>query len=300
MRHAYLITAYRSREQLVDLIDSLVSEESHVFVHLDKKADFSPRDVASGVRQPDGLTLIPQQLVRWGGYSHLRAILSLIRHARASSAFGYFHTLTGQCRPTRRLAFVHEYFEQNEGKEFIETFPLPASSWDGGGLNRLRYFHLNDLLDERKEVLGFPISRRLSTVAVSVQRTVGVRRPLPPTIPRFFGGSTYWSLSQSCVDNVLATLDSTPDLEDRFRHTFCAEEILFQSLIMNSPFAGSVAGSNLRYIDWHPRDGVVPAVLDERDLERIKESGALFARKFDPVISADLMRHLPFDSEPID
>jgi len=76
------------------------------------------------------------------------------------------------------------------------------------------------------------------------------------------------------------------------KYTFCPEELYFQTVIMNSKYAKNVSNNNLRYIDWNPsrvgKDSTSPAILDLNDLEKIKNSNMLFARKFDTPNSDEL------------
>jgi hypothetical protein len=87
-------------------------------------------------------------------------------------------------------------------------------------------------------------------------------------------------------------LDHHPNLEDEFKNTYCPEEILFQTLIANSPLADRISGENRRYIDWTYRNGSIPANLDESDFQKIIDSAALFARKIEPEHSASLLERL--------
>lgn len=61
---------------------------------------------------------------------------------------------------------------------------------------------------------------------------------------------------------------------------------------MNSKFAKNVVTDNLRYTDWTRRNGSRPAYLDMTDYDKIKESEAFFARKFDSDISKELYQRL--------
>jgi hypothetical protein len=65
-----------------------------------------------------------------------------------------------------------------------------------------------------------------------------------------------------------------------FRHAGIPDESFFQTILLNSPLAGSVVDDDLHYADWsegrsHPR------TLGLADLDRVLASGELFARKFD-------------------
>lgn len=294
VRHAFLITAHRDRAQLTDLVDVLTTDSSHVFVHLDRKSPFTPADVLANVRKPEGVTLVsPQLRVQWGAPSLLHATLLLLRTARRSDRYSYYHLLTGQCHPTRHPEEIFRFFREHPGREYLEVFPLPSAIWGPeGGLDRMFYFHFYGLLNAQRRVRGMRLNQQVLRLLVKLQKLAGTRRRLPGSFPTYYGGSAYWSLTGFCVDYVLGELRREPDLERAFRYTLSAEEILFQTLIMNSPFKENVSGSNLRYVDWRTRNGSLPANLDETDLEAILSSEALFARKFDPTCSRVLLERL--------
>ena len=123
------------------------------------------------------------------------------------------------------------------------------------------------------------------------QRKVGIQRSLKD-LPPLFGGSSWWSLTTTCVAWVLQYVDEHPELLRRLWMTHVPEEVFFPTVVMASPFADRVVNDHLRYMDWTPRNGNNPAVLDMSDAERIDRSGKLFARKLDHPVSTHLMEHL--------
>lgn len=282
MRHAVLITAHTSPAQVIELIDVMATPRSHVFVHVDRKSPFGSGDLLSGVSRPEQVTALePSSRVHWGGQSYLKVIVRLLRAAASHGEFGYFHLLSGQCYPTMNPRDLFAFFEGNGNREYIEIFRLPSARWSGGGLNRLEYHHWYDVLDARRQIMNLPINRKLIETAVATERLIGLRRRLPGPFETFFGGSVFWSLTGKCVEYILGYLDRAPDLVPALKNTYCPEEILFQTLIGNSPHAERVADSSMRYIDWTFRNGNIPANLDEADFPRIVDSGALIARKID-------------------
>jgi hypothetical protein len=82
-------------------------------------------------------------------------------------------------------------------------------------------------------------------------------------------------------------VQSRPDVVDFFRHVDIPDEMIFQTVLVNSELAGSVVNDNLRYIDWTRVLG--PALLEARDLPALGASPKLFARKFDVSHDADVL-----------
>jgi hypothetical protein len=67
------------------------------------------------------------------------------------------------------------------------------------------------------------------------------------------------------------------------------EEMLFQTLLMNSEFSGDCINDDLRFVKWiHGKSN--PEILDEHHFEEIRNAGSkFFARKFDAERSARLI-----------
>lgn len=81
------------------------------------------------------------------------------------------------------------------------------------------------------------------------------------------------------------------DLLTRLNNSTCAEEVFFQTLIMNSPFRDTIQKDvTLRYINWNANPA--PKYLDIDDYAEILKSNSLFCRKIDSIQSASLIEKL--------
>lgn len=293
MRHAVLVTAHRSPELLAEVINAMATPRSHVFVHIDSTASFTPGGLLPMLASPGRVRMLePRSVVNWRGYSYLAVVLRLIRAANSTEQFDFYHLLTGQCFPTVPPDEILNTFEANPDCESIECFQLPTDRWKRGGLDRMQLHHLYDRFDARKRILDIPYNQGIIYGIAGAQRIAGYRRALPGDFETFYGGSVFWSLTGTCIDYLVRYLDQHPNLEHEFRNTYCPEEILFQTVIANSPLADRISGENRRYIDWTYRNGSIPANLDESDFQRIIDSEALFARKIEPEHSASLLERL--------
>jgi hypothetical protein len=88
------------------------------------------------------------------------------------------------------------------------------------------------------------------------------------------------SLTADAVRYVLQYLGDHPEVVRFFEHTWAPDELIFQTILYNSPFRSSLVNDNLRYIDWSEAQAS-PKVLTEEDFDLLAASGKLFARKFD-------------------
>ena len=285
VQHAFLITAYRDPAALLELLRSL-DPSGPVYLHIDRRSSFSADELKALSEYPTVRYVSRQYRVRWGGRAHLLAMLDLARIAVSEGRAERLHLISGSDRPVVPHAEFRAFFEQRPTTEYLLHFPLPTPYWKGGGLDRLTRYHPLDLLDLRSDR-----QRRLRDLFLEVQSRLGISRSISH-LPPLFGGSSWWSLTRNCVQEVLRVVDARPDLLRSLSMTHVPEEVLFPTLVMNSPFASFVVNDHLRYMDWTPRDGNNPAVLDMRDLDAIKRSGKLFARKLDHPASTALIRAL--------
>ncbi len=285
MRHAILITAYKGLPNLARMVRCL-GPKAEVFIHLDHKVRVVQADMDALRAIPTVKLLSRKFRVNWGSSAHIKAILHLAEQALRDPDVGYLHLISGSDHPLLPWERFEAFMEERCGQEFLEHFPLPTRFWRNGGLDRITHWHPLDTIDIRE-----PHRSAWMDVLLRWQVRLGVQRSLRG-LPPLYGGSTWWSLSRGCVAHVLDRLEREPRLLRRFRHTRCGEEILMQTLVMDSPYAANVVNDNLRHIDWHARNGSAPAVLDLSDLPALSVSGKLFARKLESPVSEGLIAAL--------
>jgi hypothetical protein len=219
--------------------------------------------------------------VNWGGLNHLKAILLLSAEALKNQDNSFFHLITAEDVPVKSKDI---FLGLDKAKNYLEFFEMPIATWSGnGGFDRINYFHLYDLFDAKKYKQRSYIKK-----FVWLQKKINLKRSYSDKHPKkLFGGSTYWSLNSEALNYVV----NYPNKEflKRFQFTFCAEEIYFQTILLNSPYAKDIVNNNLRYMIWPSGNGGSPAYLDTCDFQAIISSDKFFARK---VKSNHELRHL--------
>lgn len=306
MKHAFIITAYRDLGSLQSLFEQLVDlPESRVYCHIDARSKKLAKDAQHYLdkkRQEDirfaRIYLQANQTIRWASSDHFQVQMQLCELAAQDGA-DYFHTMTGQCRLICTAERFAQFFQAHAGKSFMELAEMPAAHWSGnGGLDRVAYYQLFDLLDARRYGRVFDV---LNRGLLKVQRALGISRldSYPSIGKTFWGGLGYWSLHHSAMERLLAH----PALKERnYRHSLCAEEFVPHSILMNDAHTQKnpeqLINNTLRYVHWESSHGEVPGILDATHLPTLIQAQssiypALFARKFDSVISAALIAKLP-------
>lgn len=286
LRRTYVILAHEQPNHLRRLCEALDAPGARCVVHFDAASGPCPPLPANAAAVPDPLH------VNHGGFSLTQAIVKALRTA-LRDGFDYVFVMTGRDYPITPDRELLEFLADHPGQSFISFYPLVPGAPLYSHVAQ-RYF-----VDERMALPGW--TRPLTMNLERAGRVLLPPRRFPQgTVP--FRGSAHSVLTRAAAAYVLDFLD-TPDGERSlrfFRRTWGSDEMLVQTILLNSPLAGTCRyydpdrwptrdnAANLHYIDWDPtREN--PAILDERDLEPMLASGRFFARKFDEVRSRALL-----------
>jgi len=274
MKQAILITAYKDFEQLELLIDQF-DNDFNFYIHIDKKSKIQIKQIEL-LKQIENVKCVIQDFkINWGGLNHLKAYLKLSEIALKDAENEVFHLITGQDYPLKSKVEFKKFFQDNKHLNFIEFDKMPTHNWKDGGMYRLELFNFHDYINA-KNYFG----NRMHPRIFRLQKWLHIKRPLNFDL-QCYGGSTYWTLSRIVLQYVIDYTNKNPAFLNRFKFSFCAEEIYFQTIILNSEHKQNVVDNNLRFIDWESGKGGYPAFFDENDFERLVESNKFFARKID-------------------
>ena len=278
--HAVLITAYKDFPSLARLVRRLDQGSFRTFIHIDRKSRISEAHIEQ--LESLGAEVSKKFIIRWGSFAHLEAIIHLMRRATDQGHFDYIHIISGQDYP---LFDAAEFELRCDGRIFID----PRRLQDEPPFVRDRY----ELTDPFHFVLaGAWGSRRLHKF---LTRKSHYLRSLFSSRRTRFGPysslhkAVVWSSFPGSVASHLLNDPVAHDFLRSIRNTRLPEEIFFATYFLNSEFASSVAGDDLRFTDWEERNGSNPAYLDESDIEAALRSNSLFARKMQSGRSATLL-----------
>jgi hypothetical protein len=296
---AYLVLAHQQPNHCRRLLERLVSDSTRLFVHVDCKSNLNDFVWT----HPNVVFLRDRLNVNRGGWSLTRAMVRALRTAFLTSDSEYFIFLAGTDYPIKSRKYISSFLSDKYPLNFLNYYPLLPGSY--GAANLARY-HFVDQSHRSGNILARPIGGLLAWIA----------DVLPPrSFPEgsvAFRGSDRWCLNRETVAHVLDCWDSSKGRSYRkyFKYTWGSDEMFFQTVVLNSkwsqqcnlyddeavskmiegrmrPWSDQVM-AHFHYIDWDPsRED--PAILDERDLQRLERTEALFACKFHEQRSAQLL-----------
>lgn len=269
----YLILCH-NRPWQVNAISAYLAAQGHdVFIHVDASSA-----VDSEINTSDHVHLVSERVaVKWGSFYMIAAEMACVRAALATGKkYRYIHLISGQCLPAASYSKTEEILNQAyaENKQFINCSPEPITKGWGrkGLLYRIAVWYPQFMVDRTSK--WHHVFRKW----MKLWRFTGIRRWSWKKYAPFHAGSQWWSLTYECLCDVVRYIDDHPDYYNFFRHTFCPDEMFFQTTIKKLPYCENFAGHNMRFMIW--RRSMSPADLVPDEWPQVWASGCLFSRKF--------------------
>jgi hypothetical protein len=217
----------------------------------------------------------------------VRATLAGLRGIRDSGIpFDRVVLLSGHDYPLKCVEEINEFFAEHADEQFVECRPLPESwrwrveqywAMDAMGCIRLHIQH-PVFCDHLQYYLDKACCRLLP------------RRCFFPEF-QLYGGSQWWAITGELACYLVEWCMAHPKVLQYFRFTAVPDEIMLQTIMMQSPFADAVTGDNQHYQRWE--EGVDhPEILRADDFAVLQKSPKLFARKFDGRLDQEILDRL--------
>ena len=213
--------------------------------------------------------------MRWADVSMLEAEYKLF-HAVVDSGcqYSHHHLISGVDLPLKNQDYIHSFFAQHYGKEFVGLHQRPMNSHADRALH---YWH-PFTRSFRGSGCVFAIKRILRYLVIQTQVLLGIRRNT--TIP-FHKGGQWVSITRELIDYLLEQEDRAFTI---FSRTFGADEYFVPTLIWDTPFmerlfdATDESRGAMRYIGWRADGQLID--FTPQDLPALQQTEYLFARKF--------------------
>jgi Core-2/I-Branching enzyme len=303
MKFSYLIFAHKNPEQFVRLVKRLDTPDSLFFIHVDGKADIGPFKEIEKFVDAQKINWIKRYNIVWAGFNSIRATLEGFKAVRNSKEnTGYLSFISAQDYPIKPVEDFHDFLRNAGGKSFMEYSPLPRANWANGGLERIGYYHI--MFPSFR--LAFPPVSYLKVklpfvdgAKWTITRKIVKILPAAKKFPRKFihdykpyEGSNWFTLSFSLVNRMLKALEEDRSFYRFFKYTHHADEIFFQTLLLNKfpEEVQHIENRNMTYVHWDKSTGR-PYSYTLEHFEELKNTDRFLARKFDTV-SEEVMNRI--------
>ena len=276
-KHAYLIMAHDNYQVLRHALSLIDDQRNVVFLMVDQKSkNFESVSLKNDLKLSP-LLFLPRIEINWAGYSMIRAMLALIKTAlEYKESFNYLHFLQGADLPVKSQDHIHAYFDQNQGKEFIDFSPRDYQF----AKYKKCYYHLfvdNKYYRTNKAFKG------ANHLLARMQKMVGLNRCSGEII---YHGSALFSITADFAGYVIS---KDQELEAAYKHTLGCDEVFLQSMIMQSAYSEQINAfeqsqrGNARFFDLknsEQKNSPRIFTINDYDLLMSLEEYICFARKF--------------------
>ena len=268
MRIAVLILAHKNVWQLERLVERLC-QDFDIYIHADEKWALD----TTIFEKYENVFFVKRHSVNWGSYIQILATLELLKTAFQKN-YDYYMLISGHDLPIKSNSFIRDFFEKNRDTSFVNSEALPKKEWAGqnGGFDRIDWYFG---IDFKNDIPGI-LKRKALSLTQRLQKKYKIKRKLYPI--QYYGGWNWVNINRAAMEYVMEFLSKNPAFLRSFKYTYCADEIWLQTILLNSSLKFN--NNNLRYTYWEPHSAH-PKTLISEDLERIRQAGDLFARKFD-------------------
>ena len=285
-RQAYMIIAHHDIPLLKKLVGALDIPEHDIYIHFDK-AHYTD-EVRTVTASNANLTIVSEIAVHWGSYSMIRCELLLLRLA-TQTPHSYYHLLSGDDLPLKSAREIYEFFE-NTDKQYVQFREpeLPRRHYDW-----VYYVHISREKFRTGKGILKPLNawyRFADKTGVRVQKLLGLKKE-KKYFPKVQKGFQWFSITEDFAKYILSM---EREIEEDFGYTYIPDETVIPTVLLNSPFLKDQAAPEkynspeqiMRFIDWN-RGG--PYTFTIEDLNLLKNSGCMFARKFSSAKDSEII-----------
>lgn len=271
MRIAHLVICHIYPEQVIRLVRMLAHPDADVYVHIDRKTDAAPFAPLAAI--PHVYLVQERVRVHWGGYSIVQATMSGFAAILGSGKkYDYINLLSGQDYPLQPPEAINKYLAGNNGRLLMNIFP----EWNNNKehQHRLQQYYF----------AGIGIRGKYTAERIA-------KKLYPRKFPDGFvpvGRSQWFTIPTECAAYILKFVAENKKIVRLFKYMWAPDEMMFQSILYNSPYRTTITNDNLRFADWSGQQPS-PRVLTMADAERLTTSGNLYARKFDITVDSEIL-----------
>jgi hypothetical protein len=236
----------------------------------------------------------PPWPVSWGDASQLAMVLRCLEWLLWHSDFEWVVLLSGQDYPIRPVAAIETSLAEADVAAFIEALPCDRPPFrrnidDFSGRYHYQWRRLPDPIASVGRVAqkGRPFARARELPNGMWIGVPAMRSPFGRDLVCHHG-SDWFTLSRAAVEIVHRFLRGRPEVLRHYRRTLIPTESLVQTVLANEDSL-RLSGDNRRYLVFDAGHRPRPRVLRVGDLDKMLDSGADFARKFDESIDVAVL-----------
>lgn len=271
----------------------LACEDARIYLHIDKQVELEPFQRAlTNISIKTAVHWVKRVKTVWAEFSLVQATLNGLNEIlQDHSERGYIILLSGQDYPIKPVSFIREFFEMNDGKNFIQCYEMPAYWEKERGLVRVEKKYFTFRGQRRTFPPDSPPKSVQGRIFLELQRMYFWRKVSLPRGLKLHRGTQWWCLTREAARYMVEYIRQNPGIRQYFQYAWAPDEIIFQTILGSAENRKKtiVHDNDLRYVEWDRPTPPYPAILKTSDLPALETSDKLFARKFDIDVDSEIL-----------
>ena len=325
MKLAYIILAHKNALQVKRLYERLNCQNTTFVLHISKTSEKGLfKELVCLLKNKRNVHFCKREDGTHNSFGVIKGILNALNLLiKTNVEFDYVNLISGQDYPLKTNEYINDFFKNNNGKQFIEHWPLFPDKhsefynnhpWGNHRqLYRIEHFNIK-FLGKKHSIPEIESGRLIShnlynTLKIFIYETPKYIRekkwreealllffsrilPHKRKIPQNFeiyGGKTWWSITKDCAEYIANYAKVNKKFNNFFKYTLIPDEMYFQTLLLNSPYKNKIENNFMREVELEGGDGTHPIFFTSSHFERLKNTKSLFARKFDTNIDSEII-----------
>ena len=289
MKKIFCITCHKISVPLKLTTDYLSSfPENIIIIHVDKKTNIDPfrRDLSPGI-----IYLNDRVDITWGTVSQIKAFINLLKEAVNFNP-DYIFMLSGDDLLCMTNKNINATLRNIDYKNLIH-YQDDRNPWIDPVI-RVKYKYPDYFYARNASV--FCRAKKKLMLKFNLLNTNDAFFKYRHLIHSFYKGTNWFGINNKTLEKIIRFLNDNHWYYDMYRHSLCGDEVFFHTLLKHLNVTDiyhntTMINDALRYIDW-TTGPEYPRMLNEKDIEQIKKSGCIFARKFSDDINQEHFSYL--------
>lgn len=313
MEKSYIILVHENPQQLLRLIKALDDNKSFFYIHVDKKVDI--QDFKELMTDYNNVIFVANRYeCIWGHISIVNATLSCMHEVVNEKRNGYCVLMSGQDYPIKNRKSIDDYFNSNNGYEFIDIKPIKECWPDNKWVQRYEYYTFY-LSSRRQDSVSIPYlfsndiyntkswklfiykiakTKDINLIFEIITNIIKKRKHPECIIP--YGGSQWWALTIPTIERILCFVQDNTSFVSFHKYTAIPDEVFFHTIIMYLATKDKdiKMKGTLTHTNWERKNVPLPVTFSSADLVELVNlpENKLFARKFDTNIDENIFNQI--------
>jgi hypothetical protein len=268
-RIAFFIAVHAFERQLEWLLKAIYNPDDIFIIHINRtSSDDYVRAVNAITAGLPNIHYLPRLRITWGGWSIVEMTLNAMRFlSEHPGEWTHFVNLSGQDYPLRPVSALRGFLSGAGDTNFLSMRAIESQP-----------YHI------RRRLHWYCVERAGKTRRLPVPNLRALCTPV-----EWYGD--FWGILTRDFCEWLVNSDVSRRYQLALRHTKIPDEFFLQTLIMQSPFAGTVVSESCRYFKYLTKSPG-PITITTEMFDEVLRSDAFFARKFNEKVDASVLRRL--------